>query len=266
MKTPSTLEELIEALRCLPGVGPKSAQRMAYHLLQRDMPGAQRLAVTSGGTIPDRGLYGVFLAGGDGPGRRVGELDEEMVYESRPGETFLLGASTWRIEEITHERVIVTPAPGQPGKMPFWHGDAPGRPLELGRALGAFLREVGSATPEAGLARSRAAGLDEWGIVNLLAYLAEVTVNQPHGPAPVSVDPATKLPEVNLAVPAPDGTRQLLLELGPDEFARRLRAQDRVAVTDTTFRDAHQSLLATRVRTKDLLAVAGHVARTTPEL
>ncbi|MBB6628937.1 pyruvate carboxylase [Nocardioides sp. KIGAM211] len=100
----------------------------------------------------------------------------------------------------------------------------------------------------------------------LITYLADVTVNQPHGPAPVSVDPATKLPPLSLDVPAPDGSRQLLLEVGPEEFARRLRAQDRIGVTDTTFRDAHQSLLATRVRTKDLLAVAGHVARTTPEL
>ncbi|HET6627429.1 MAG TPA: pyruvate carboxylase [Nocardioidaceae bacterium] len=100
----------------------------------------------------------------------------------------------------------------------------------------------------------------------LLTYLADVTVNQPHGPAPVSVDPVSKLPDLDLAVPAPDGTRQLLLSVGPDEFARRLRAQGSVAVTDTTFRDAHQSLLATRVRTRDLLAVAGHVARTTPQL
>ncbi|MCW2768203.1 MAG: pyruvate carboxylase [Nocardioides sp.] len=100
----------------------------------------------------------------------------------------------------------------------------------------------------------------------LLTYLADVTVNQPHGPAPVSIDPATKLPPTDLAVPAPDGTRQLLLEVGPEEFARRLREQKLVAVTDTTFRDAHQSLLATRVRTRDLLTVAGHVARTTPEL
>ncbi|MGK5111631.1 ATP-dependent helicase [Geodermatophilus sp. CPCC 205506] len=136
--------------------------------------GAQRLAVTSGGTIPDRGLFGVFLVGGEGTGgRRVGELDEEMVYESRTGDVFLLGSSSWRIEEITHDRVLVSPAPGQPGKMPFWHGDAPGRPLELGRALGAFLREVGAAAPEAGLDRARAAGLDEWGAANLLAYLAE---------------------------------------------------------------------------------------------
>src|SRR5690348_527968 len=144
--------------------------------------GAQRLAVTSGGTIPDRGLFGVFLASGDGPGRRVGELDEEMVYESRVGDVFLLGSSSWRIEDITHDRVLVTPAPGQPGKMPFWHGDAPGRPLELGRALGAFLREVGSATPEAGRERARAAGLDEWGAANLQAYLAEQKAATGHLP------------------------------------------------------------------------------------
>ncbi|WP_426247154.1 pyruvate carboxylase [Nocardioides sp. LHG3406-4] len=100
----------------------------------------------------------------------------------------------------------------------------------------------------------------------LLAHLAHVTVNQPHGPAPVSIDPASKLPPVDLSVPAPDGTRQLLLAEGPEEFARRLRTQTQVAVTDTTFRDAHQSLLATRVRTRDLLQVAGHVARTTPQL
>ncbi len=100
----------------------------------------------------------------------------------------------------------------------------------------------------------------------LLTYLADVTVNQPHGPAPVSIDPVSKLPDVDLAVPAPDGTRQALLSLGPQAFAQALRDQDRVAVTDTTFRDAHQSLLATRVRTRDLLAVAGHVARTTPQL
>ena len=119
----------------------------AHHLGPHDAApraapaGAQRLAVTSGGTIPDRGLYGVFLAG-EHP-TRVGELDEEMVYESRVGEVFLLGASSWRIEDITHDRVIVSPAPGQPGKMPFWHGDAPGRPLELGAAIGRFVRELG---------------------------------------------------------------------------------------------------------------------------
>ncbi len=135
--------------------------------------GAQRLAVTSGGTIPDRGLFGVFLTGADGPGRRVGELDEEMVYESRVGDVFLLGSSSWRIADITHDRVLVTPAPGEVGRMPFWKGDSPGRPVELGRALGAFLREVAHASPEDGAARARAAGLDDWGTDNLLAYLRE---------------------------------------------------------------------------------------------
>ncbi len=134
----------------------------------RGRAGAQRLAVTSGGTIPDRGLYGVFLP----DGTRVGELDEEMVYESRPGETFLLGASTWRIEDITHERVVVSPAPGQPGKMPFWHGDGPGRPLELGRALGQFVREVRA--DDDPMARLQARnGLDEWAASNLIGYLDE---------------------------------------------------------------------------------------------
>src|SRR5215213_2451905 len=107
-------------------------------------PGAQRLAVTSGGTIPDRGLFGVFLVGERAT--RVGELDEEMVYESRVGEVFTLGASSWRIEDITHDRVLVSPAPGQPGKLPFWHGDMLGRPVELGRALGVFMRELGGLT------------------------------------------------------------------------------------------------------------------------
>ncbi len=138
-------------------------------------PGAQRLAVTSGGTIPDRGMFGVFLAGGGEGAKqsRVGELDEEMVYESRVGDVFLLGSSAWRIEDITHDRVVVTPAPGQPGRMPYWHGDAAGRPLELGRALGAFLREVAAVTKEEAVARLTEAGLDPSAVENLLAYLAE---------------------------------------------------------------------------------------------
>ena len=134
--------------------------------------GAQRLAVTSGGTIPDRGLYGVFLAG-EGSGRRVGELDEEMVYETRPGETFTLGSSTWRIEDITRDQVIVTPAPGEVGKLPFWHGDAVGRPVEVGRALGAFLREVASDSPEVLDSLTQRYGLDELAATNLAAYVAE---------------------------------------------------------------------------------------------
>jgi ATP-dependent Lhr-like helicase len=134
-------------------------------------PGAHRLAVTSGGTIPDRGLFGVFIVGEKGA--RVGELDEEMVYESRVGDVFALGATSWRIEDITHDRVLVTPAPGRPGKLPFWHGDALGRPAELGRALGAFVREVGEARPQRAAERARAAGLDERAVANLLEYLGE---------------------------------------------------------------------------------------------
>jgi ATP-dependent Lhr-like helicase len=137
----------------------------------RGRSGAQRLAVTNAGTIPDRGLFTVTLP----DGTRVGELDEEMVYESRPGETFLLGASTWRIEDITFQKVIVTPAPGFPGKMPFWHGDGPGRPLELGRAVGAFTRELRSSAAKGvdPLDQLRASGLDERAAVNLVAYLDE---------------------------------------------------------------------------------------------
>jgi ATP-dependent Lhr-like helicase len=138
--------------------------------------GAQRLAVTSGGTIPDRGLFGVFLATGSDPtraGARVGELDEEMVYESRPGDTFVLGTSSWLIEEISHDRVLVTPAPGAGGNMPFWHGDAPGRPIELGRALGAFVREVTHAGESARDARLTSAGLDRLAAGNLVQYLGE---------------------------------------------------------------------------------------------
>jgi ATP-dependent Lhr-like helicase len=138
-------------------------------------PGAQRLAVTSGGTIPDRGLFGVFLVAGaeGGPGRRVGEFDEEMVYESRVGDVILLGSSSWRIEEIGADRVLVSPAPGHPGKLPFWHGDSPGRPIELGRAMGAFLRELGQLDETSAGARLTAAGLDDWAQGNLRAYLDE---------------------------------------------------------------------------------------------
>jgi ATP-dependent Lhr-like helicase len=136
----------------------------------RAREGSKRLAVTSGGTIPDRGLFGVFLP----DGTRVGELDEEMVYESRPGETFVLGASTWRIEEITFERVTVTPAPGEQGKMPFWHGDRPGRPLELGRALGAFQREMRSLGADVAIERLMADyRLDRFAAGNVVTYLDE---------------------------------------------------------------------------------------------
>ena len=135
-------------------------------------PGAQRIAVTSGGTIPDRGLFGVFVAG-ETTGARVGELDEEMVYESRVGDVFTLGTTSWRIAEITHDRVNVLPAYGQPGKVPFWHGDGIGRPFELGEALGKFAREVHAATPEKARERLTEAGLDDNAQSNLVSYLHE---------------------------------------------------------------------------------------------
>ncbi|MBP2436556.1 ATP-dependent helicase [Microbacterium amylolyticum] len=135
-------------------------------------PGAQRLAVTSGGTIPDRGLFGVFVAG-ETTGARVGELDEEMVYESRVNDVFALGTTSWRIVEITHDRVNVVPAYGQPGRVPFWHGDGIGRPAELGEALGRFTREIAGASPEAAHDRLSAAGLDDNARQNLLTHLAE---------------------------------------------------------------------------------------------
>ena len=134
-------------------------------------PGAQRLAVTSGGTIPDRGMFGVFLVGEKAS--RVGELDEEMVYESRVGDVFALGATSWRIEDITHDRVLVSPAPGQPGRLPFWKGDQLGRPAELGKAIGAFTRELSALPADEAVARCRDAGLDEWAAANLVAFLAE---------------------------------------------------------------------------------------------
>ena len=157
---------------------------------------ARTVAVISGGTIPDRGLFGVYLADAEvdqaaGPGtkarqaraggRRVGELDEEMVYEAREGEVILLGASAWRIEQITHDRVLVTPAPGEQGKVPFWKGEGPGRPIELGRALGEFTRTFGEEATSGSVKRRDAAHkklrdehmLDELAARNLLDYLAE---------------------------------------------------------------------------------------------
>lgn len=135
--------------------------------------GARRVAIVNAGTIPDRGLYGVFLASSDdGKSRRVGELDEEMVFESRPGDVFLLGASSWRIEEITHDKVLVSPAPGEPGKMPFWRGDAPGRPLEFGRAIGTLTRELAAMAPRAAEVKLRADHrLDPRAARNLVAYI-----------------------------------------------------------------------------------------------
>jgi ATP-dependent Lhr-like helicase len=164
-------------------------------------PGAQRLAVTSGGTIPDRGLFGVFMVGASGSGGsgsggsdsggtarpsagggRVGELDEEMVYESRVGDVFALGATSWRIEDITHDRVIVTPAFGQPGRVPFWKGDGLGRPAELGQAIGQYIREVSTSSTEKAATRVASGGLDERAVTNLIAFIAEQKVATGHVP------------------------------------------------------------------------------------
>ncbi|WP_339619046.1 ATP-dependent helicase [uncultured Salinibacterium sp.] len=148
-------------------------------------PGAQRLAVTSGGTIPDRGLFGVFMIGGEAgaPGRRVGELDEEMVYESRVGDVFALGTTSWRIEDITHDQVLVSPAFGQPGRVPFWKGDGLGRPAELGEAIGAFTKEIATASADDARARAQSIGLDEHAVTNLIALVTEQKASTGHVPS-----------------------------------------------------------------------------------
>ncbi|WP_419804475.1 Lhr family helicase [Terriglobus sp.] len=139
--------------------------------------GVKKIAILNGGTIPDRGLYGVFLSGERSKPIRVGELDEEMVFEARTGETFILGASTWRIDEITHDRVLVSPAPGEPGKMPFWHGDQAGRPLEFGRRIGTLIRELRDMPRNAAVTRlTREHDLDQLAAENVLRYLADQEV------------------------------------------------------------------------------------------
>lgn len=136
--------------------------------------GVKRIAILNAGTIPDRGLYGVFLSGERAKPIRVGELDEEMVFESRTGDTFVLGASTWRIDEITHDRVLVSPAPGEPGKMPFWHGDQAGRPLEFGRRIGQLIRELRDTPRQVAINRlTREHDLDPMAAENVLRYLAD---------------------------------------------------------------------------------------------
>ena len=137
----------------------------------RGRSGARQLAVTNAGTIPDRGLYGVHLVDGGG---RVGELDEEMVYEARAGQTFLLGASSWRIEEITRDRVLVSPAPGVPGLIPFWKGEGPGRPYELGEAIGKASRELAALPEKKALERlTEQHSLDEQAARNLITFLSD---------------------------------------------------------------------------------------------
>ncbi len=145
--------------------------------------GTQRVAILNAGTIPDRGLYGVFLVGDESSSSRVGELDEEMVFETRPGDVFLLGASSWRVMEITHDRVLVTPAPGEPGRMPFWRGDGPGRPLDFGKAIGALTRRLLKLSrPKAETELVEKHALDAKAARNLVDYLkdqAEATGDVP---------------------------------------------------------------------------------------
>ncbi|MAT68812.1 MAG: DEAD/DEAH box helicase [Planctomycetaceae bacterium] len=173
---------------------------------------SQRIAVLNAGTIPDRGLYGVFLAAEPGAtGLRVGELDEEMVFETRAGEVFLLGASSWRVQEITRDRVIVVPAPGEPGKMPFWRGDGPGRPLDFGRAVGELTRQLARGDRAAAVrALRKDAGLDQRAISNLLQYVDEQTAATGEPPSDRTIVVETFLDEIGdwrVVVLSPFGAR-----------------------------------------------------------
>ena len=173
--------------------------------------GAKRVAISNAGTIPDRGLYGVFLAGAAKDVARVGELDEEMVFEARAGETFLLGASTWRIEQITHDRVLVSPAPGQPGKMPFWKGEGPGRPIELGTAIGKLVRTLRGGTPDDAITRlEKEHGLDVLAAENLMQYLGDqfTAVNAVPDDRTVLIERSTdELGDWRISVLTPFGSR-----------------------------------------------------------
>jgi ATP-dependent Lhr-like helicase len=171
--------------------------------------GAQRLAIANAGTIPDRGLYGVFLAGEGGS--RVGELDEEMVFETHPGDIFLLGASSWRVMDITSDRVLVTPAPGEPGRMPFWRGDGPGRPLDFGRAIGHLTHRLIRMAPDEALTELTSLhGLDRRAANNLLAYLHDQAAATGEPPSDRTIVVETFLDEIGdwrVAVLSPFGAR-----------------------------------------------------------
>lgn len=172
--------------------------------------GAQRMAILNGGTIPDRGLYGVFLAGQEKP-VRVGELDEEMVFETSPGDVFLLGASSWRVTEITHDRVLVVPAPGQQGRMPFWRGDGPGRPVEFGRAIGSLARELLDQEHDDALHQLRAgSGFTRDAAEQLLARLAAQAAATGEVPSDTTIVVESFVDEVGdwrVAILSPFGAR-----------------------------------------------------------
>ncbi len=171
--------------------------------------GSQRLAIFNAGTIPDRGLYGVYLAADAGRSNRVGELDEEMVFETRPGEVFRLGASSWRVLEITNDKVLVAPAPGEPGKMPFWHGDGPGRPLEFGRAIGRLTRELLCLPHEQACQQLvQQHGLDGRAAGNLLKYLSDQVASTGEPPSDQTIVVERFLDEVGdwrIAILSPFG-------------------------------------------------------------
>ncbi|MCA9209228.1 MAG: DEAD/DEAH box helicase, partial [Planctomycetales bacterium] len=175
------------------------------------LKGSQRIAVLNAGTIPDRGLYGVFLADGEGPGNRVGELDEEMVFETHVGEIFLLGASSWRVVDITTDRVLVVPAPGEPGRMPFWRGDGPGRPVEFGRAIGELTRTLRRLPRDDASHRlTTQHGLDRLAAVNLLNYVHDQLEAVGETPTDDTVVVESFLDEVGdwrIAVMTPFGAR-----------------------------------------------------------
>jgi ATP-dependent Lhr-like helicase len=174
--------------------------------------GTQRLAIANGGTIPDRGLYGVFLADGmNEKTTRVGELDEEMVFETNPGDVFLLGASAWKVVEITHDRVLVVPAPGEPGRMPFWRGDAVGRPLEFGKAIGELTRELLQTTPEQATQRLiEHHRLDDRAAHNLVTYIQDQQTATGEAPSDKTLVIESFLDEIGdwrVAILSPFGAR-----------------------------------------------------------
>jgi ATP-dependent Lhr-like helicase len=202
--------------------------RVADTVVARE--GAKRIAIVNGGTIPDRGLYGVFLAGGEKTHARVGELDEEMVFESKVGEVFLLGASSWRIEEITHDRVLVSPAPGQPGKMPFWHGDAAARPLETGQLIGQLVRELREVPRAAAVSRLvRTHQLERQAAENLLQYLedqAQATGDVPDDRTLVVERTRDELGDWRVCILTPFGSRVH----APWSMALTARVQERLGI------------------------------------
>ncbi len=189
---------------------PRITWDRAFRIRLTPRQSSRRVAVINGGTIPDRGLYGVFLSGAT-KGARVGELDEEMVFESRTGDTIILGATTWRIDEISHDRVLVSPAPGEPGKMPFWHGDTAGRPAEFGRRIGAMTRELlAQPRPVAFSTLVTNHSLDTNAAENLLRYLedqAVATARVPNDQDIVIETCRDELGDRRICVLTPFGTR-----------------------------------------------------------